>query len=142
MSDAPPPVPEPPALAPAGPDPNLAAVERAGIDGAHAQWLVTVARAVPSRLDAVVPRWRRHGDPVVSLAAVFGLAVGALARQYPQTREILHSVAEAHPCWETLPAGRRLEVLATLAADPLLVLDWLEDTLPGLDRERAAQLTA
>ncbi|QBI19419.1 hypothetical protein ER308_07545 [Egibacter rhizosphaerae] len=121
-------------------DPNLVAIARSGIGRAHATWLATVARSVPARLDRALGEWWGRPDAVVLVAAVFGLALGTLARAYPDTSPVLGRVAEAHPCYAPLPSGRRLEVLETLAGDPHLVVDWLEELLPGLERERATYL--
>lgn len=121
-------------------DPNLAAVERAPLDDAHARWLGEVAALAGPRLDAVRPDWRDvPGSPALRPAA-FGLLLGALARRYPQARDPLSDVAEAHPSFEALPPTRRLEVLERLSESPELATQWIGSLLGIEDPARLRPL--
>jgi hypothetical protein len=114
-------------------DPNEVAVERARLDPPHARWLVEVAGLVDGRLAAVRADWRELPDHEALRAGAFGLLLGLLARRYPQSREVLSQVAEAHPCFGTLPAGRRLSTLEQLAGSGDLTAEWLGPLLGVTD---------
>lgn len=106
-------------------DPNMAAVEDARLDSANTDWLRQVAGMVDGRLDMVHADWRGSPDRDALRAAGFGLLLGLLAKAYPHARPVLAQVAESHPSFGTLPAGRRLATLEQLSGDGDLVAQWV-----------------
>lgn len=114
-----------PAGPPAGSDPNVVAVDQAGLAPESVSWLHQVAAQVDPRLDRVNPGWRGSSQAEVARACVFGLLLGRLGALYPHTRADLGRAAEAHPSFSTLPAGNRLSTLERLAADPSQAARWL-----------------
>lgn len=124
------------------PDPNLAALQRAGLDEPHARWLGEAAAVVDRRLDAVRADWRALPDAPALRAAAFGLLLGALARRYPRKRDVLSRVAEAHPSYAALPPTSRLATLERLCSEETLVAEWIGGLLGTDDPGRLRPLCA
>ncbi|PSO47903.1 MAG: hypothetical protein BRC32_03540, partial [Actinobacteria bacterium QS_8_72_14] len=121
-------------------DPNLAAIERAGLAEAAAGWLRQVAAQVDPRLDQVSPAWREREQAPAARACAFGLLLGHLATLYPHMADDLHTVAEAHPSFSTLMAGSRLSTLQQIAGDRPRAAAWLGPLLDVSDEDRLARL--
>jgi uncharacterized RDD family membrane protein YckC len=121
-------------------DPNLAAIERAGLAEAAAGWLRQVAAQVDPRLDQVSPAWREREQAPAARACAFGLLLGHLATLYPHMADDLHAVAEAHPSFSTLMAGSRLSTLQQIAGDRPRAAAWLGPLLDVSDEDRLARL--
>lgn len=127
---------------PANPDPNATAVDRADLDGPHADWLIEVAGVVGARLEAVRPDWAELAGAPALRAAAFGLLLGALAGRYPGNRETLSRVAEAHPSYDAFPPTRRLAVLERLSSSEQLTAEWIGGLLGTDDPARMRPLCA
>lgn len=121
-------------------DPNLAAIHRAGLDPAHADWLRRVAAQVPRRLDRIQPSWRDGGQADAASACAFGLLLARLAGTYPHTREQLSRVAEAHPSYSALLTGSRLSTLEQIASDPARMTSWVGPLIGVSDPQRMSHL--
>lgn len=132
------PLPPPPGEPPE--DPNLVAIERAGLSGESTDWLRQVAAQVDPRLDRVAPHWRRSAQAPAARACAFGLLVGHLARTYPHAREDLSRTAEAHPSYSTLSEGGRLATLEEISADPQRMAQWLGALIDVNDPQRMRAL--
>lgn len=137
-ADSEPRLPPPPGEPPA--DPNLVAVERAGLSQESTEWLRQVAAQVDPRLDRVAPDWRRTPQAALAQACAFGLLLGYLARTYPHARPDLGRVAEAHPSYSTLQAGSRLGTLEQISADPQRMAAWLGPLVEVTDPQRMRAL--
>lgn len=135
----PPPPGEPPAPEPVL-DPNLVAIERAGLSQESADWLAQVAAQVDPRLDRVAPDWRASPQAGAAQACAFGLLLGVLARTYPHARGDLSRAAEAHPSYTTLQVGNRLGTLEQIAADIQRVAAWLGPLVGVSDPQRMRAL--
>ncbi|MDP8969274.1 MAG: RDD family protein, partial [Actinomycetota bacterium] len=68
--------------APAAADPNVVAVDRAGLAPESVEWLHQVAAQVDQRLDRVNPGWRQSTQAEAARACAFGLLLGRLAATY------------------------------------------------------------
>lgn len=130
----PPPPGEPPV------DPNITAIERAGVSGDVETWLRQVAAQVDPRLDRVAPDWRRSPQAGAAQACAFGLLLGYLARTYPHARNDLSRAAEAHPSYSTLQGGSRLSTLEQISADPQRMAAWLGPLVEVSDPQRMRAL--
>lgn len=137
-SGAPPPLPPPPGEPPA--DPNMVAIERAGLREEAAGWLRQVAGQVDPRLDRVSPGWRQSAQAGAARACAFGLLLGYLARLYPHARGDLGRAAEAHPSYSTLPSGNRLQTLEQISADTQRMAAWLGPLVEVSDPGRMQSL--
>jgi hypothetical protein len=137
-AEGPGPLPAPPGQPP--PDPNIVAVERAGLAPDMAGWLRQVAGQVDARLDRISPSWRSSPQADAARACAFGLLLGQLASLYPHAGDPLHRTAEAHPSFSTLPAGNRLSTLQQIAGDPDRMGAWLGPLIGVAERERVRGL--
>lgn len=117
--------PPPPPLSSQPRDPNIEAIARAGLAADTDSWLRQVAGQVDPRLDRVAPSWRQHEQSGAARACVFGLMLGRLANDYPQTSGDLGQVAEIHPSFATLPEGSRLSTLREIAQDKSRGAAWI-----------------
>lgn len=135
----PPPPGEPPAPPPLH-DPNLVAIERAGLSPESAEWLGQVAAQVDLRLDRVGPDWRASPQAGAAQACAFGLLLGVLARTYPHARADLSRAAEAHPSYTTLQVGNRLGTLEQISADVQRITAWLGPLVGVSDPQRMRAL--
>lgn len=117
-------------------DPNLAAIDQAGLPDDAAAWLREVAAQVEPRLDRSVPHWRHGANPAAARAAVFGLLLGRLAGRHPPMAGELSRTVEAHSSFDALGRGNRLATLSQLAADPPRAHTWLSGMIevPGPDQ--------
>lgn len=106
-------------------DPNLVAIESAGLCQEMAEWLRQVAAQVYWRLDLISSDWRSTPHACAARACAFGLLLGHLARVYPRTRSELSRVAEVHLSYLPLEAGARLDTLAHISADPQRMVAWM-----------------
>ena len=118
-------------------DVNALAIGRAGLAPEVADWLRQVNEQVEPRLARMHPAWREVDQPEVVEACAFGLLLGHLADRYPHMTEELHRVAEEHPSFTSLPAGKRLETLRALAAEPDRAARWI---CPLLDLDVAQRV--
>lgn len=134
----PPPLPPPPGEPPA--DPNMVAIERAGLREEAAGWLRQVAAQVEPRLDRVSPSWRQSAQAAAARACAFGLLLGYLARLYPHARDDLSRAAEAHPSYSSLPSGSRLQTLGQISADTQRMAAWLGPLVEVSDPRRMQAL--
>lgn len=132
------PLPPPPGEPPA--DPNVVAIERAGLNQDATEWMRQVAGQVDPRLDRVAPDWRRSAQAGAAQACAFGLLLGYLARTYPHARGDLGRVAEAHPSYSTLQTGNRLGTLEQISADPQRMAAWLGPLVDVSDPQRMLAL--
>lgn len=121
-------------------DPNMVAIERAGLADDAAAWLEQVAAQVDPRLDQVSPAWRDQEQAPAARACAFGLLLGHLATRYPHMADDLEQVAEAHPSFSTLLAGSRLATLQQIADDRSRAAAWLGPLIGIKDSERVARL--
>lgn len=133
-----PPLPPPPGEPPA--DPNIVAIERAGLSEDSAEWLRQVAAQVDPRLDRVAPDWRRSPQAGAAQACAFGLLLGHLAHTYPQASHDLSRAAEAHPSYSTLQTGNRLATLEQISVDPQRMAAWLGPLVEVNDPQRMRAL--
>jgi uncharacterized RDD family membrane protein YckC len=122
------------------PDPNLVAVQRAGLTTESAAWLEQVAAQVDPRLDRVRPDWRAAPQAEAARACAFGILLGHLVRLHPHMAPDLGRVAEVHPSFSTLLEGSRLATLEQIAAEPARATAWLGPLLDVEERERIAAL--
>jgi hypothetical protein len=138
QAEGPGPLPAPPGQPP--PDPNIVAIERAGLAPDMAGWLRQVAGQVDARLDRISSSWRSSPQADAARACAFGLLLGQLATLYPHAGDPLHRTAEAHPSFSTLPAGGRLQTLRQIAADPERMGAWLGPLIGMAERDRVRAL--
>lgn len=131
-------LPPPPGSPPA--DPNVVAVENAGLSGESAAWLREVAAQVDPRLDRINPEWRGSPQAGAARACAFGLLIGHLGRTYPHARPDLQRVAEAHPSYSTLQTGNRLATLEQISADSQRMAAWLGPLVDVSDPQRMQRL--
>jgi uncharacterized RDD family membrane protein YckC len=122
------------------PDPNLVAVDRAGMNQDSANWLRQVAQQVDPRLGRVNPDWHASPHAEAARACAFGILLGHLARMHPHMADDLSRVAEVHPSFATLLEGSRLETLQQIAAEPSRATAWLGPLIDVEDRDRIARM--
>lgn len=140
------PEPAPGAGDPRGPDageprdPNVVAIEGAGVDERMTAWLHQVAGQVDPRLDRVAPGWRDAEQAQAARACAFGLLLAHLAGTYPHAREAINRVVEAHPSYSTLTSGERLATLERIVADPASMAAWVGPLIGVTDSERVRLL--
>lgn len=123
-----------------GSDPNLVAIERAGVADDAAGWLEQVADQVDPRLDQVSATWRQQEQAPAARACAFGLLLGHLATLYPHMSAELDAVAEAHPSFSTLLSGSRLATLQQIAGDRSRMAAWLGPLIGVNEDDRVARL--
>lgn len=121
-------------------DANAIAIDLAELAPDVAAWLRDVKAQVVPRLDRVEPDWHKSEQSETVKACAFGLLLGHLARRYPHMTPHLHRVAERHPSFTTLPAGKRLATLRNLAAEPERAVLWIGPLLNVEDPDQVRRL--
>lgn len=123
-------------------DVNAEAIGHARVDGAMAEWLREAASQVDRRLDAISPAWREAEQAEAARACAFGLLLAHLARTYPHAREAIRQVVEAHPSYEALPKGYRLQTLERITDDQARMASWMRQLVNVEDPDRMSLLLA